>query len=426
MNKIRQYFSTLELTRGLGIALLSSAFIYLNHWGVSCLLCNTVTALGALYLLLQSTTKTWFIAGAFTGLLWFWWIPLSFIHYQMLWAIPIGLLVIMLMYGFIFAFIAWFSTKISSFIPSFSLALTLSLKALGIFGVSYVHPLGFDWFKPVLMFTQSYIGIQNWQFAIVLMAMTLTLWKKNFLYLLLLFLAYEPNNKKISSFPHDIAIISTYTSVHDKWDTKKHDAQFDALFRHIDTAIHANKKLVILPESVFPLFLNRSKPLLSRLKEKAQHISIVTGALYWDGTTPRNSTYIFTNEKIQVANKVILVPFGEANPLPDFLSTWVNKVFYDDAVDYKADTNVTDYTIDGITYRNAICFEATAEQLYKANPKYMIILSNNAWFSPSTEPTLQKLLLLYYNKKYNTTMYHAINMSPSYMISNGKILEVKP
>ena len=111
--------------------------------------------------------------------------------------------------------------------------------------------------------------------------------------------------------------------------------------------------------------------------------------------------------------------------MPDFLSHWVNKIFYDDAVDYTADKHVTDYTIDGITYRNAICFEATSEKLYEGNPKQMIVLSNNGWFTPSTEPTLQKLLLQYYSRKYGTTIYHAVNMSPSYIIMQGQVTQEK-
>ena len=198
----------------------------------------------------------------------------------------------------------------------------------------------------------------------------------------------------------------------------KHQAQFDAILQTIDEAITNKKSLIILPESVFPIFLNRDKTLLNALEERAKHISIVVGALYWDGKTPRNSTYIFTKGSIKVANKVILVPFGEANPLPDFLSDWVNEVFYDNAVDYKADSNVTDYVIDGITYRNAICFEATSEKLYEGHPQQMIVLSNNGWFTPSIEPSLQKLLLQYYNKKYSTTIYHSVNMSESYIIQN--------
>jgi len=99
----------------------------------------------------------------------------------------------------------------------------------------------------------------------------------------------------------------------------------------------------------------------------------------------------------------------------------VNKVFYDGAVDYKASENVVDYSINGITYRNAICFEATSEKLYEDEPEKMIVLSNNGWFTPSTEPTLQKLLLQYYSKKYGTIIYHSVNMSKSYIITNGTV-----
>lgn len=55
----------------------------------------------------------------------------------------------------------------------------------------------------------------------------------------------------------------------------------------------------------------------------------------------------------------------------------------------------------------------------------MIVLSNNGWFVPSAEPSLQQLLLLYYNKKYGTTIYHSVNMSPSYLIQDGIIREVE-
>ena len=426
----------------MGIALLSSAFIYLNHWGFSYPLLNTILGLLALYFLLQSNTKTWFIAGAFTGLFWFWWIALSLIHYEMLWAVPIEILIIMLTYGILFALISWLSEKIT---PLFSCVgwvhppqtntkvgnptlHILIFRALGLLTLSYIHPFSFDWFKPELLFVESYFGIEKLQFSFILLGLVLALWRKSLWYLPLVLLAYQPLTSHVPDISTDIALSTTHTSVQDKWDKNKHQAQFDALFESIDKAISDKKKLIILPESVFPIFLNRSEDLLSELEERAKHISIVTGALYWDGETPRNSTYIFTNGKIQVANKVLLVPFGEANPLPDFLSDWVNEVFYDGAVDYKASAKVTDYSIDGVSYRNAICFEATSEKLYEKDkngkhPQHMIVLSNNGWFHPSVESSLQKLLLQYYSKKYGTTIYHSVNMSESYIIQDGKVVK---
>jgi len=426
MNKIRQYFTTLEIIRGLMVALLSSAFIYLNHWGFSYPLLNTFLGLLSFYLLLGSNAKTWFISGSLIGLFWFWWITMSFIHYEMLWAVPLALIIIMLSYGSIFWLIAKLALSVERLAFRDSLLFSLLLKAIGLLILSYIHPFGFDWFKPELIFVESYLGIEKWQFAIVLLTTILSLWKKQFLYLFLVVFAYQPTPLTEPKIPENITLITTHTNIKDKWNETLHPKQFNTVFKHIDQAIKEKKSLIILPESVFPIFLNRSKKHMSILKDKAKHISIVIGGLYWDGKTPRNTTYIYTDGKVNIANKVVLVPFGESNPLPDFLSKWVNEVFYDGAIDYKADKDVIDYQIDGISYRNAICFEGTSEKLYEAGkngqpPKNMILLSNNGWFTPSTEPTLQKLLLQYYSKKYGTTVYHSVNMSESYVVKDGKI-----
>jgi apolipoprotein N-acyltransferase len=341
----------------------------------------------------------------------------------MLWAIPIALLCIGLGYGILFWLIACLSEKIqdSKYFPGSATLRGLVVKALGLLMLSYIHPFGFDWLKPELMFINSYIGIEKWQFALVLAAIVLSIWRKQFLYLFLIVFAYQPTSDAKVVLAKDIELVTTYTSVEEKWDKALHKRQFKEIFKTIDLAIAKKKKLIIMPESVFPVFLNYEKDLIFKLKKRSENISIVVGGLYWDGKTPFNSTYIFVNKEVSIANKVLLVPFGESNPLPDFLSDWVNEVFYDGAVDYKADSVVTDYIIDGKTYRNAICFEATSEVLYEGDPKNMIALSNNGWFTPSTEPTLQRLLLQYYSKKYGTSIYHAVNMSASYIIKEGKL-----
>ena len=423
MNKISHYFSTLELIRGFFIALLASAFVYMEYWGLSHPFLTTLFGLLSLYFLLDSNQRVWFWSGTFIGLFWFWWIVVSFKHYEMLWAIPIAQFFISLTYGLLFWFIAYVG---SVYRPKNTMVGKptlhgLLIKSMGLLLFSYIHPFGFDWFKPELMFVNSYIGIEKWQFSIILLSITLALWKRQLLFLFLVILAYQPGISTIPTIPNNIELVNMHTSVEEKWDKNLHKVQFNAILKRIDQAIEAEKTLIILPESVFPIFLNYKKELIAKLEKKAKHISIVVGGLYWDGKTPHNSAYIFTGGKIIIANKVLLVPFGESNPLPDFLSDWVNKVFYDGAVDYKASENVVDYTIDGITYRNAICFESTSEKLYEGHPEQMIVLSNNGWFTPSIEPTLQRLLLQYYSKKYDTTIYHSVNRSPSYMIQKGKM-----
>jgi apolipoprotein N-acyltransferase len=427
--KIWHYFNTFELIRGFGIAILGSAFLYLYALDMASPILNTILGLLFFYFLLKSNTQIWFFSGFFSGIFWFWWISLSFIIYELSYLMPLALIFIGLGYAGIFVTIAYFSFKLTTWLQGLfhglkSMPLIMLFQALGLLGLSYVHPLGFDWFKPELIFIESFIGITKWQFALVLFAIVVTHHTKKPYWLLITLLAYHPTPQESPTLPQEIALVNTQVSVAEKWNPHNRTQQTQQVLHTIDQAIAKGKRLIVFPESVLPYFINREKELMESLKKRAQQIHIVVGALFWDGKTPHNSTYIFTKEELTIAHKVVLVPFGESNPLPEFLSTWVNKVFYDGALDYIASHNVTDYTIDNTTYRNAICFEATSELLYNGSPNHLIVLSNNAWFVPSIEPALQQLLLLYYNQKYGTTIYHSVNMSPSYMVKDEKIVFV--
>ena len=398
--------------------MLAGAFIYLEHFGMSHPLMTTVTTLLWLYLLLPSKPPIWFWSGFFIGIMWFWWVALSFVHYKLPWLMPIAIPLIGLVYGLLF----FVGAKTSEWVTSkakLDSRFALFGKALYLIALNYIHPFGFNWFKPHLGFTLSYFGVEWWHFGIVLFAIVLAHFFRQPLLLLLSLLAINPNDS--IKFPPEtpkMTLVTSHITVEQKWDPflqEKHHAYY---LEQIDNAIAANKKIVVLPESAFATFLNRDQTLFDALLQRAQKIIIVTGALFLDkDRIPRNSTFIFQKDKnVLVANKVILVPFGEANPLPEFFGKWINRIFYDGGVDYKAASTITDYRIDDKIYRNAICYEATTHMLYEGNPKRMIVLSNNGWFVPSIEPTLQRILLHYFNRIYGTTIYHAINGSPSYII----------
>jgi len=210
------------------------------------------------------------------------------------------------------------------------------------------------------------------------------------------------------------------TSVKDKWNPNLISKHITEVYSNIDKAIMKKKSMIILPESVFPFFLNKERKILDVLLEKSNKITIIIGALYLDGKIHRNSTYILNKGRYQIANKVLLVPFGESNPLPEWAGKWINKVFFDGAIDYIASAKPTDFEVNGTIYRNAICYEATSDKLYEGNPKHMIVTSNNGWFNPSIEPSLQKLLLEFYSRKHGTTIYHSVNMSTSYEIKQAE------
>ncbi len=91
----------------------------------------------------------------------------------------------------------------------------------------------------------------------------------------------------------------------------------------------------------------------------------------------------------------------------------INDIFYNGATDYSKASSPINFIIQGEKYRNAICYEGTTDKIFEnlGDTKYMIMISNNAWFTPSIEPTLQHLLLKYYSKKYSVTIFHVVNGS---------------
>ena len=428
--KISKHFTTSALTAGLFIALMGSLWLYAAWAEWDLRIFTTFIGLLFLTLLLGAKRPIWFWAGFFIGLFWFWWIGVSFYDYHLAWLIPVAILGVALVYGIIFWGIAYLAEKIPHLITSFaqqnkpklltphSSLLTLMLRSLMLLSVSYLHPLGFDWFKPELIFVHSYFGVEKWQFALILAAIVIALWRKQPLFLLLTMLAYSPLHvERLSVDPtHTFKLITTHITIADKWNPDKIPEHIDQALQHIDRAIDQNYPAIILPESVFPFFLNRRPKVLGALLARSKKIDIIIGALYWDHGIHRNSTYLFHQGHYVVADKVVLVPFGEANPLPAFASRWLNRIFFDGAIDYTASAKPTDWNIRGKRYRNAICYEATSETLYTDRPRRMIVTSNNAWFVPSIEPIFQRLLLQYYTRKYGTTIYHATNMSPAYVL----------
>jgi len=404
---------------GLSIAIFSSIAIYLDYlFNITNPFVNTIFGLLTIFYLLKSDSKTWFWSGFFIGIFWFWWISLSFKNYGFFWAMPIGVLLTALTYGTIFFIVA----KVAQIYKN--RVYNLIIKSLGLLSLSYIHPFGFDWFKVELIFTNSYIGILKWQLLIVLLSISLAIYKKNPLLMALVIFAYPFNNYKTPSPLPDrkIEVTNFYISVQDKWNPKLQPKHIDMVIEKIEKAIEKKRKIIIFPESIFAFFLNENENLMTLLELLSNDITIITGGLYLDeNNNPKNTTYIFKDGQFKIASKAVLVPFGEYTPLPNWLGKIVNRVFFDGAPDYTASLKITDYVIDGVKYRNAICYEGTSEKLYKDKPKNMILISNNGWVVPSIEPTLQKILLQYYNKKYNTTIYHAVNMSPSYIIHNKKV-----
>ncbi len=426
--KIGKYFTTNNIIEGLFIAIVLSAFIYIEHFqlfnGYIKLLINSVLGLLGLYQLLRTSAPVWFFTGFFLAISWLWWMAISFIYYKMAYLIPFVIIVIGLTYGTLFLVLRTLAAKIAQKIENhfYAFYAEKTLPVLNIFALLLINqfePFGFNWLKLQLIFIESLFNVHLWSFFLILTTLALFIIFKRYAILLLLLFTIDLKHPNIlnAKLLRDTVLVNTHVSIREKWKAENRELYTKMLFNKIDKAIKEDKKFIIFPESILPYFLNDEKDILNQLLLRSQKIGIVVGSLYDKAYNDyRNSAYIIKDGNYSIANKVVLVPFGEANPLPKWMGSIVNKIFFDGSVDYKADSNFSYITILNKKFKVAICYEGTSPVTYQDNPKYLIVISNNGWFKPSIEPTEQKLLLKFFSKLHKTTIYHSVNGSPSYVV----------
>lgn len=349
------------------------------------------------------------VMGGIVGVLWFWWIPLSLRFYDLVELMPLFYGLIFLAYAIIFALFA---------------KLPFGIKILFFpFYFDYMTPLGFDWFKPELIvmstlfpatkITLGIIGISLG--AIRYLKYPWSFWLASYILSTVFFFA--PTQKvKTEPLPFKVFLAQTYIDQELKWNEEYILSQIQANLVAIDYAKNHDYDAIVFPENAFPMYLNQEIMIDKMLKEKSQNIAIVTGALRLDDEKAYTSTYYYENGDVQIADKHILVPFAETIPLPSFLTDWINETLFDGASDYSSAHAISTLSLKGVLVRNAICYEATKETLFRDKPQYMIAISNNGWFVPSIEPTLQRFLLQWYANTYRTMIYHSVNQSSSEII----------
>ena len=394
-----------NLLLGVLTAVFFSAFIYLEKYGLTYQLLNTILGLGALGLFLYIPKKSVLIAGFLIGLFWFYWIGYSFEYQGVGYMIPIIIVSFAIIYMLFFGVLA-FTNKVY-------------IRAILLFGLSFFEPFDWNWLQIELLFVDSFIGVFKYQLVLVLLALTLPSLidnKYKFTPLMLIFLAFNFNTSKLEEAPLKIKLVQTDVKQEQKWLLSSKEKIIESNLREIMDAIGQGYELVVLPESVFPLFMNTHPILEGTLKELSYKISIVAGALLYEGSKNYNVTYLFENGKVKIAKKMVLVPFGEYIPLPKFARKLINDTFFGGTSDFIQADKPTDFIIKGTKFRNAICYEATCQEIYEGEVNYVIATSNNAWFSPSIEPVLQGLLLKYYAKKNEVIIYHSANWSGSGII----------
>ncbi|MEN8303345.1 MAG: apolipoprotein N-acyltransferase [Campylobacterota bacterium] len=383
---------------GILTALLFSAFIYFEEYGLTNRLINTLFGVSALALFLYIPKRSILIAGFLIGLLWFYWIGYSFEYQGVGYMTPIITFSFGVIYLLFFAPL-YFTNK-------------AYIRAALLFGLSFFEPFDWNWLQIELIFVDSYIGIFKYQLIIVLVSLSLIEYVKKpykFAPLLLILLAFNFNTPAQKESDLKIKLVHTDIKQDVKWTREAFTPTVKMTYEEIRDAVKKKYDVIVFPESVFPLYMNRSPKLIQSLEYLSKDITIIAGSLLNENGHNYNVTYMFQDGRYEIAKKLVLVPFGEYIPLPKFAQKFINDTFFSGASDFVIADKPTDFTIKGVKFRNAICYEATCQEIYEGEVDFVIATSNNAWFSPSIEPTLQKLLLKYYGRKNGVTIYHSAN-----------------
>ena len=400
----RDYSNKNFIIKGLISSIFLSSFIYLSYFNIEYKILNTILGLFALYLLLVIPRKGLFVSGFFTGILWCWWMAVSLQYYDLTALAPVILICLGLSFAIMFS--------------CFALYDRLTFRILTIFGFTFFAPFGFNWMKFELLFLDSYIKTDKLSFFLILISFYFLIKLKKYKFLSIIPLLFTINLAKDVDIQNpNVNIYMPQMNVNQnlRWDKHYKATLEQENFNEINNGINEKKDLVVLPETAFTSVLNRNEALLAKLKNLSNSIDIITGGLYIENEKIYNASYHFSKGEVLIAKKVVLVPFGEEIPFPKFLVDLINDIFYNGAQDYSKASEPTDFVIKGERFRNAICYEATTDKIFEnlGDTKYMIAISNNAWFTPSIEPTLQDLLLKYYSKKYGVKIYHVVNGTPN-------------
>lgn len=408
----------------------------------------------AIFLFFSRKYRFWF--GFFVGIFGFYWLSLSprFLLDSDMVVLPLAICVGVI-YGILFFFLFFFNN--------------LLLRFFAMYMLCFIHPAGFNWLN--LTYFSAYSVFQASTFSLLCLGgavyMLCLTSKWRYISVLLVLVSFDYHIGFQTPQLH-AKIVQTNYLQNVKWDIQQVDSIIQHNFEEIQQAIDEGYPIIILPETSFPIALNKHEDIYKKLLEMSKKIIIFGGGMrvqdsldsspestqtnsfipldkimqnsnnqsntlnfeenYINSPNTKvgyyNTTFIIANTKVVVADKIALVPFGETLPFNALIAPLYTKIFHT-SFGFNLGKEIVTMQYNGLKIANANCYEGTMDLPYKHGAKYIIMESNNAWFAPSTQPFMQQMIIKYYARVYNVFIYHATNLSPKSIITpnNGKDLK---
>lgn len=200
----------------------------------------------------------------------------------------------------------------------------------------------------------------------------------------------------LDSEPIRVAVIQGNISSTEKWGEDWYSVTVTKYVDLIDKAAGDGAELVILPETVFPIYIEDSvmtQELLSK-SAKGNNITILVGTMTRDENNRQRNIVIVIDAEGEIHydnyySKRHLVPFGEYVPHRDLLTVLFPplaniSMLSDDIV---PGDSASVYTNEKYSVGAAICFDSIYESLLRdsanSGAEILSISTNDSWFSDS-------------------------------------------
>lgn len=192
----------------------------------------------------------------------------------------------------------------------------------------------------------------------------------------------------------NISIIQPAYSQAEKWiPEKKYDlmSEVNGLLRSVELDKY---DMVLLPETVYPAFLNPSFAGYHMLSIAGEKTPVLAGGIRYiedenGGRTYKNSVFMFSGEKVSIYDKMHLVPFGEYFPLKKLFKP-IDYYFFKGAEDFTPGEGASVFITDKFAAAPMVCYESMYSDLVKEQvmlgADIITVVTNDSWFGDSKGP----------------------------------------
>lgn len=190
-----------------------------------------------------------------------------------------------------------------------------------------------------------------------------------------------------------VEIIQPAYSQADKWvPDKKYDimALVNGMLRDVD---YENTDLILMPETVYPAFLNESFAGYQMLSIAGEIKPVITGGIRFtekDGHKSFfNSVFMFNKEQVSIYDKIRLVPFGEFFPLQGIFKP-IDYYFFKGAENFTSGTSEVVFSANGFNAAPMVCYESMYPDLVRKQvmlgADVITVVTNDSWFGHTKGP----------------------------------------